>query len=316
MTLPALEDECFYIAPIGLDGSPERKRSDGVLNFIVKPAAQALGLTAVRADGVSAPGQITLQVVDHVLKAKASVVDLTGLNPNVFYELAIRHAAKLPVALIADEGTRLPFDIAQMRTIFFDPRELESADKCRQEIVTHLREALERGAVDSPIATVLDMKVMEAGGAAERSIAELISTVEEMVSLQRLSAMGLETLSRRFDVLMMSPTAHPRGGVGVQIRAAVAELTAVYERLMLMVEVEPLHPYYPQLVYELGGLLSVITEDDAFEIMARQLVRGNVAKPSLPPQRPTRDAHHHPQRGQAGGGPNGSTLRPPDENQK
>ena len=40
--LPKLDEECFFIAPIGDDGSSERERSDNVLEFIVGAAAQEL----------------------------------------------------------------------------------------------------------------------------------------------------------------------------------------------------------------------------------------------------------------------------------
>ncbi len=70
----------------------------------------------MRADSHPDPGQITTQVVEHVLSAKAAVADLTEDNPNVFYEVAVRHAFRLPVVLIAEqEDKQLPFDIAQMR---------------------------------------------------------------------------------------------------------------------------------------------------------------------------------------------------------
>ena len=78
-----------------------------------------------------------------------------------------------------------------MRTIFFDHSDLRSADQCRQAIVTHLREALDKGAVDSPIATSVDVRAMQSGSVAERSIAELITTIEEMSQSQRRSAAEL-----------------------------------------------------------------------------------------------------------------------------
>lgn len=108
-----LDQECFVIAPIGDEGSEERRRSDGILNYIVRPAAEELGLTAVRADEIARPGSITLQVIEHVLEAQAVVADLTEHNPNVFYELGIRHTARKPTVLIAEEGERLPFDVGQ-----------------------------------------------------------------------------------------------------------------------------------------------------------------------------------------------------------
>jgi hypothetical protein len=173
-SLPELENECFFIAPIGEVGSPERNRSDDVLEFIVARAADEVNLQAVRGDQLAEPGQITVQVIQYVLGAKAAVADLTGRNPNVYYELAIRHTARLPTVLIAEEGEQLPFDVAPMRTILFRATDLRSADRCRVEIVRHLRRALE-GAVDSPITASIDLQRLQAGNTVERNIAELVT---------------------------------------------------------------------------------------------------------------------------------------------
>lgn len=190
---PSLDSECFFIAPIGKDGSPERKRSDAILKFVVARAAAELGLTAVRADQISEPGQITLQVIDHVLRSRAAVADLTGSNASVYYELAIRHTAKLPVALIAEKDCTLPFDIAQMRTIFVDHTDLASADSCREAIVVQLRGALsDRAAVDSPVATSIDVRALQGGDKVERNIAELVTAVEDLAMMQRQSLMRMD----------------------------------------------------------------------------------------------------------------------------
>ena len=45
------------------------------------------------------------------------VADLTDHNPNVFYELAIRHALQLPLVQLIDSAQDLPFDIKAMRTV-------------------------------------------------------------------------------------------------------------------------------------------------------------------------------------------------------
>lgn len=180
-----LDKECFFIAPIGPDGSEIRQRSDGVMQFIVSRAAEELGLNTVRADKIADPGQINLQVIDHVLQAKAAVADLTGLNPNVFYEMAVRHTAKMPLVIIAEKDTNLPFDIAQMRTIFFTHTNLQSADECRAGIVAQLRQALDHGIVDSPISTALDVSSLSSGSAIDRSVAELVTTVEDIARSQR-----------------------------------------------------------------------------------------------------------------------------------
>jgi hypothetical protein len=177
------EKECFFIAPIGADGSDIRRRSDGVRDYIVKPAMAEFGLEVLRADDLKKPGQITLQVIEHVYRAKACVVDLTGRNANVYYEMAVRHTARLPVVLIIeeDELDDLPFDIQQMRVIPFSHTDLASAAKAKNEIVAHMREALD-GEVDSPIGTVLNLQTLQQGTSVERTLADLVTRVEALTS--------------------------------------------------------------------------------------------------------------------------------------
>lgn len=183
--LPELEEECFFIAPIGAEDSETRDRSDGVLEYIVSPAAHSVGLTTIRADKIAKPGQITRQVIEHVVGAKAAVVDLTGANPNVYYEMAIRHTAQLPTVLIAQDGEELPFDIAQMRTIFFDPTSLKSAAACREQISQHLAEAL-GGEVDSPIAASMSVQKLGQGNEQERVLAQLVDGMDDLRHQVRL----------------------------------------------------------------------------------------------------------------------------------
>ena len=192
--LPTLDEECFFIAPIGRDGSSERERSDKVLEFIVGKAAQKLGLIAVRGDRIAEPGQITRQVIDHVLGARAAVADLTGLNPNVFYELAVRHAARLPIALIAEKDCLLPFDIAHMRTIFFDHTDLRSADFCENEIVSQLKQALQGEATDNPVAMSIDIHELALGSIREKRLAETVAVMEEIAREQ----MNAQVQAREF----------------------------------------------------------------------------------------------------------------------
>jgi hypothetical protein len=229
---PSLESECFFIAPIGKDGSPERKRSDAILRFIVARAATELGLTAVRADQISEPGQITLQVIDHVLRAKAAVADLTGSNANVYYELAIRHTAKLPVALIAEKDCVLPFDIAQMRTIFVDHTDLASADSCRESIVVQLREGLsDKAVIDSPIATSIDVRALQGGDKVERNTAELVTAVEELSKIQRQSLVRMD----RFEMLLAEVAGGAIRGFEPESRAFF-DLTETYPVLKAAAE--------------------------------------------------------------------------------
>jgi hypothetical protein len=63
------ESTCFYIAPIGAEGSDARKHSDLFLGSIVEPAMEPFQLKVVRADAIDKPGVITRQIIDHIMRS-------------------------------------------------------------------------------------------------------------------------------------------------------------------------------------------------------------------------------------------------------
>src|SRR5206468_977213 len=88
---------CFYVTPIGEEGSEQRRHADLFMHSIVEPAINELGLEVVRADRIGDPGMIASQMLEHIRMAKLVIADLSHLNPNVFYEMGLRHACKRPI---------------------------------------------------------------------------------------------------------------------------------------------------------------------------------------------------------------------------
>jgi len=131
---------CFVIAPISEQGSLIRYRSDNVLDFIIKPAATTKNYKVQRADDLSTPGVITEQIVERIKHDDLVIADLTGGNPNVFYELAVRHAVSKPTIQIIEQGEHPPFDVAGMRTISFNHQDLRSSNEAIQEIIEAIEE--------------------------------------------------------------------------------------------------------------------------------------------------------------------------------
>jgi len=140
---------CFVISPIGEPDSPERKHADLILSSFIVPALAELNLTAVRADGISKPGLITGQVMDHVARSRLVIADLSFGNPNVYYELALRHATRKPVVQLIRTADKLPFDVGQYRTVHIDMTDIYTLvpqiELHRQEITRQCRAALEEG---------------------------------------------------------------------------------------------------------------------------------------------------------------------------
>jgi hypothetical protein len=101
----------------------------------------------VRADLIDKPGLITQQVIEHIVNARLVVADLSFHNPNVFYELALRHATGKPTVQICRTIDTIPFDIADVRTIRVEMTDIHAfvtqTETWRAELTNQARRALE-----------------------------------------------------------------------------------------------------------------------------------------------------------------------------
>jgi len=77
-------------------------------------------LEVVRADEVALPGSITSDILARLMRSDLVVADVTYPNPNVFYELGLRHASRFGTIIIRDKTAPTPFDIAHLRHIEYD----------------------------------------------------------------------------------------------------------------------------------------------------------------------------------------------------
>lgn len=95
---------------------------------VVKDECERADINAVRIDEIASSGVITEEVLDMIEESEYLFVDLTHDRPNVYYELGYCHGlGKSPenIVLMAKKGTKLHFDIRNMRTIMYqDHRKL------------------------------------------------------------------------------------------------------------------------------------------------------------------------------------------------
>lgn len=140
------DEICFYITPIGSDGSEARKHADLFMKSLIEPAMAELNLKVIRADMIGSPGMITSNIMEHIKRSKLAIADLSTLNPNVFYEVALRHTCRLPTFQIIRKSDRLPFDVNQVNTIIIDTTDIYTLvpkiETHRSEIATLAREAI------------------------------------------------------------------------------------------------------------------------------------------------------------------------------
>jgi len=87
----------------------------------IRPAIQMVARSrgeqweCLRSDDIRVPGSITKEIVRSLYSADVVIADLTGHNPNVFYELGIVHSAGRPTVMITQDLEKLPFDINTYR---------------------------------------------------------------------------------------------------------------------------------------------------------------------------------------------------------
>ncbi|MDZ7929044.1 MAG: hypothetical protein U5N21_02800 [Rhodococcus sp. (in: high G+C Gram-positive bacteria)] len=141
-TTPPKRHQVFVISPIGAVGTETHANALLALEYIIKKALPEDEFEIRRADFEHAPDSITQMVVKRIIEADLIVADLTGHNPNVFYELAIAHSFKRPVVIITTEGTPAPFDITDQRYIAYNLANPASIYASQERLLTSARYAL------------------------------------------------------------------------------------------------------------------------------------------------------------------------------
>ena len=93
------------------------------LNDLIKEAILRAypTLEVVRADEIAVPGAVTTDILTRIMHSDYVVADVTYQNPNVFYELGLRHACRPGTIIIRDKkAASIPFDIAHLRYIEYE----------------------------------------------------------------------------------------------------------------------------------------------------------------------------------------------------
>jgi hypothetical protein len=148
---------CFVLMPFGQKPGAGGAMIDfdAVYRDFIKPAVDAADLIPLRADEEQAGGIIHKPMFERLILCDYAIADLTTANANVFYELGVRHAVKpaTTVLLFAADGTRLPFDVAPLRTLMYrlgsDGKPTDAAREGAN--LTKLLAEIKKDDVDSPV---------------------------------------------------------------------------------------------------------------------------------------------------------------------
>lgn len=179
----------FVAMPIKEAGSPEYLHFRALYDDVIHPCLEAAGFVPVRADDIQETGAVTKDIIGRLAEADLVVADLTDLNPNVFYELGIRHALRGSGTIMMLDRARtrgLPFDVMPYRAILFES-DVSGIAKLRSELKTLAAGVPRRSAEhrDSPVhdaVAVLPLNVLaNAAGTIDRVVSDELTLLRDRV---------------------------------------------------------------------------------------------------------------------------------------
>ena len=152
---------CFVIMPFGTKKDPSGGPDidfDAVYEQAIRPAIEGAKMEPIRADEERTGGIIHKPMYERLILCDFAIADLTTGNPNVFYELGVRHAVRPHTTVaIFDQRQKPPFDLNLLRCLPYDAGKLSDLALSLSKRLSELRDvAYQDNAIDSPLFQLLD----------------------------------------------------------------------------------------------------------------------------------------------------------------
>ena len=122
---------------------PFDEEFDAVYCSFMKPVLEQIGFKVDRADDIESHQNILKDILNGIFRADLIVADLTGSNPNVFYELGLAHAFRKPVILATQSIEDVPFDLRSYRLLEYSTHFAKIGD-AREKLTNYAKGVLEQ----------------------------------------------------------------------------------------------------------------------------------------------------------------------------
>ncbi|KAB7725846.1 tetratricopeptide repeat protein [Rudanella paleaurantiibacter] len=167
---------CFAIMPFGVKKVGEISVNfDFIYENVFVPAIAATPLPEggylipKRTDKDFFSANIDIEMFKYIEYSRLTLADITGLNPNVFYELGVRHHAHpTGTAIFRLSNAVIPFDISRIRAFPYEYDPSTLIEESKKFITNILSESLIHNTLDSPVQIAL---------AAQRALGSNIDTI-------------------------------------------------------------------------------------------------------------------------------------------
>jgi hypothetical protein len=141
--MPETKKICFVVMPFSETTKEHTKEywTKHFEDFLQPLIEEHPELEAVRSKPLRQ--EILKDIVTHLVTCAIVVADITDLNPNVFWELGVRQSFKHGTVVIAEEGTKAPFDIFAKSILFYYPRNHVENAKFTRDFKDALKDCVE-----------------------------------------------------------------------------------------------------------------------------------------------------------------------------
>lgn len=113
---------------------PFKQPFDSYYSAIFRPALESRGFEVHRGDDIYTPRPVMLDIQESIMASDIVLCEMTGRNPNVFYELGLAHAAGKPAILLTANEEDIPFDLRHVRVICYETQMAGWEDRLRRSI--------------------------------------------------------------------------------------------------------------------------------------------------------------------------------------
>lgn len=101
------------------------ERFNKIYNKVIRPTCENQDILCIRVDEICSPGKITSDILEAIKEVDIIIAEISPNNANVFFELGYAIAFDKPIIPLVNgsERNKLPFDIYDIRTIFYENSE-------------------------------------------------------------------------------------------------------------------------------------------------------------------------------------------------
>lgn len=187
---------------------PFTREFDDIYQLGIKPACLNAGTYAERVDEQLFHESILDRIYNQIAKADIIIADMTGRNPNVFYEAGYAHALNKAVILMTQKADDIPFDLKHYPHIIYEGRITDLIPEIEKRVKHLIQKPNQKYIPEKTMEFYVDGVSLSEGVAIENKIKNQTTNrfylkldahnpITNIIQVQRFQ-LGIET-SARFD---------------------------------------------------------------------------------------------------------------------